>query len=132
MSLNKRIGKILVGCSAVLLLSTPVMAGSSKVSNDHSDGTALVSSGNDQLLAGKGKGKGYGPGNGTGGAAPKDGTGYGPGNCTTGIFSFNSTLLLARGGGGNGSGNGGHGPGDGTGNGGTGPGDGSGHGPGTC
>jgi len=130
MSLNKGICKILVGCGAVLLLTTPVMADSAKMSGKmcsiFSNGTQLVTSGND-LFAGKGKGKGYGPGDGTGGGAPKDGSGYGPGDCTTGVFSFDPSLSLARGG----AGNGGHGPGDGTGNGGTGPGDGTGNGPGT-
>ena len=134
MIVNKRIGRILVVCSAVALLSTPVLAGNGNGGNPSDDGTALVSSNNDQVLAGKGKGKGYGPGDGTGGARPKDGSGYGPGNCTTGIFSFDANLLLARGGSGNGGGNGGNGgngPGDGTGNGGDGPGDGTGNGPGT-
>jgi hypothetical protein len=136
MSLNKGICKILVGCGAVLLLTTPVMADSVKMSGKmcsiSSDGTQLVSAGDD-LLAGKGKGKGHGPGDGTGGGeAPGDGSGYGPGDCTSGVFSFDPSQSLARGGAGNGgAGNGGHGPGDGTGNGGTGPGDGTGNGPGT-
>ncbi len=130
MIINKRIGRILVTCSTVVLLSTPVLAGNGNGGNPSDDGTALVSSNNDQLLAGKGKGKGYGPGDGTGGSRPKDGSGYGPGNCTTGVFSFDANLLLARGGGGNGGGNGGNGPGDGTGNGGNGPGDGTGNGTG--
>ncbi len=126
MFLNKRIGATLVTCSTVLFLTTPLPAASANGGNTSDDGVALVSPIYDLLLAGKGKGSGNGPGDGTGngGSGPKDGSGNGPGDCTTAVFSFDTDLLLARGGRGNG-------PGNGTGNGGNGPRDGSGNGPGT-
>jgi hypothetical protein len=129
---NKRIGRILITCSTIFLLTTPVLAASGNGGNDPGNTTPLISSGSDLLLAGNGNGPGDGTGN--DGDGPQDGTGNGPGDCTTAVHPFDSTLLLARGGNGNGGGNGGHGPGDGTGNGGSGPGDGTGNGPGsgTC
>lgn len=110
--IKKKIGKILMACVALLLLSSPLYAG-----NGPGDGT-----GND-------------------GNGPQDGTGYGPGDCTTEYTLPAGHDLLARGGNGGGNGNGrgngnrgsgGYGPGDGTGNGGDGPKDGTGYGPGDC
>ncbi len=123
MFLNKRVGRILMTCGTIFLLSTPVMAAPGHGGIDFGNGTDILLTGN-----------GNGPGDGTGndGVGPADGTGNGPGDCTTAVQAVDAALLLARGGNGNGGGNGGHGPGDGTGNGGDGPEDGTGNGPGDC
>jgi len=84
MSLSNKVGRFLVTCGAVLLLTTPVLAGSGNGGNPADDGTSLIAADNHLLLAGKGHGKGNGPGDGTGngGSGPKDGTGNGPGTGT--------------------------------------------------
>lgn len=128
MSLKSNVSKLMITCTTVLFLASPVFAGTSGVGTGADDGVSpLDVSIKNLLLAGKGKGKGHGPGDGTGGSAPQDGSGYGPGDCTTAVFPVDAERALARGG----NGNGGHGPGDGTGNGGNGPGNRTGNGPGT-